>query len=193
MPDWAFFVYSNNAILESMRHTTSHRTDYITLFRTLILCLVVLFAYSICTLHSEAYFTTNQEAVRLDQNSILFTIDYQFGHKKHTMTLPVLAEPHSITPPTAVSYQIVDENGDVAGGKSTGIVFSSARLNNSGLYEVTRGTLNDFSLNVIFTPAEYDMNKKYTLNVTHLPFMFDGVQQLQLNPSELKYYTATTQ
>ncbi len=139
---------------------------------------------------THAYFTTAQSAEKLDGQSAFFSIEYAFGMKKREVYMPVFA--HNQSAPvseSAVSYAILDEDGKEIAGKMTAIVFSKATLTKEAMYVTKKGTSNTFTLAVVFTPETYDAEKTYRLQVTHLPFNFDGTQQLQLNPSELQYYT----
>lgn len=138
---------------------------------------------------THAYFTTAQSAETLTGGA-LFTIDYSFGMAKHDVYLPFHAHNQSIVPSTdAVSYSILDEDGAVVAGKVSAIVLSNATLGTDGMYKAAKGAAKKFTLAVVFIPETKDAEKTYRLQVTNLPFNFDGTQQLQLNPSELTYYT----
>ncbi len=138
---------------------------------------------------THAYFTTAQSAEALTGGA-LFTIDYSFGMAKHDVYLPFHAHNQSVAPSAdAVSYSILDEDGVVVAGKVSAIVLSNATLGTDGMYKAKKGGAKKFTLVVVFIPETKDTEKTYRLQVTNLPFNFDGTQQLQLNPSELKYYT----
>ena len=162
-------------------------THTISLIRAgLMATLVALFFIAVPT---HAYFTTAQSAEALT-GGVLFTIDYSFGMKKHDVYLPFTAHNQSVAPSTdAVSYSILDEDGSVVAGKVSAIVLSDATLGTDFMYRVTKGSAKKFTLAVVFIPETKDAEKTYRLQVTNLPFNFDGTQQLQLNPSELTYYT----
>ncbi len=137
----------------------------------------------------HAYFTTAQDATIIDGSSLLFTIEYQFGHKKRDVHMPVRAHNTETGFDTAVSYTILNQDGEQVAGKAMGIVFSNAKLTNEGEYVVPKTEAKKFTLTVLFTPTISVQGEEYRLQVNHLPFTFDGEQQLQLNPSELTYYT----
>ncbi len=139
--------------------------------------------------NAQAYFTTSQSATAIDIHSALFTIDYSFGTEKHALHLPLMAHMGTEKSNTAVSYVILDEDGVVVPGKVAGFVFSSALLGKDSMYTVPKSVAEKFTLIAVFTPTTVVEGKEYRLQVTHLPFNFDGSQQLQLNPSELQYYT----
>lgn len=148
----------------------------------------------LATPRAEAYFTTNQKAVAFDGGSALFLIEYAFGVEKYNVHMPILAQDSNEKSSTQVSYAVFDETGKEVEGTVAGIVLSSATLDKSGMYIVPKGTAKRFTLAVVFTPSApvptvENTVKKYRLQVTHLPFSFNGTQELQLNPSELQYYT----
>lgn len=139
---------------------------------------------------SEAYFTTSQSATLIpNSHTGLFTIDYSFGMPNREVSLPVDAVRSSEKLNTVVSYSILDEDENEVSGKTTSIVLSNASIDSKKMYSIPKGSSKKFKLVTLFTPDVYDAHKKYRLQVTYLPFNFDGVQQLQLNPSELQYYT----
>ena len=141
------------------------------------------------TQSTHAYFTTNQSAIVLSNHTVLFLIDYSFGTNKYEVTLPVRAQNSTVKQNDTVSFSILDKDNKTVAGKTTSIVLSKATLNAQKMYTVPKKVGEKFTLAVFFTPEPYELEKEYRLQVTHLPFMFDGAQQLQLNPSELTYYT----
>ncbi len=167
-----------------MTYTTIH------LIRFIILSSILLVSFLVFTApQAHAYFTTNQEATALDNNALLFNIEYTFGHERHALHMPVFARTGVEKTNNAVSYAILDENNNEVAGKAMGIVFSDAKLTRNGTYMVSKDTTKKFTLAVVFVPTNPIDGKQYRMQVTHLPFNFDGTQELQLNPSELQYYT----
>ncbi len=151
--------------------------------------LSTLLAFAFLATPTHAYFTTAQSAETLTGGA-LFTIDYSFGMAKHDVYLPFHAHNQSIAPSTdAISYSVLDEDGTPVAGKVSAIVLSNATLGADAMYKAKKGGAKKFTLAVVFVPEIKDAEKTYRLQVTNLPFNFDGTQQLQLNPSELKYYT----
>ncbi len=139
--------------------------------------------------HVGAYFTTGQNEIELDDGSALFLIEYTFGHKKYDLHMPVLATSESdAVSSLALVFDVRDEGGNSALGSSRGIVLSGATLSAGPKYVVRKGDVGTFLLFVLFTPEKSEPEKKYQLQVTHLPFSFNGKQDLKLNPSELEYY-----
>lgn len=139
---------------------------------------------------SSAYFTTAQSEIKLSDESALFLIDFSFGMAKHEVQIPITAiQSSEAQTNSAVAYTIFDEDGNTAIGTASAIVLSRAEINKNGKYSVAKGLSQNFTLAVVFTPTVVTKVNEYRLQVTHLPFTFDGTQELQLNPSELKYYT----
>lgn len=173
-----------------MTYATIHAVRFIILFAILS----VSFIFLSIPESTRAYFTTNQVEISLDNGtSALFLIEYAFGAGKRDVHMPIFAKSGSEAWRDAVSYQVLDENGTAVNGKVSGIVLSGTPMRD-GMYVVPKGTGKKFTLAVVFTPQEQvstegTEEKQYRLQVTYLPFSFDGIQALQLNPSELKYYT----
>lgn len=147
--------------------------------------------FAACTIYAttntaEAYLTTNQETLRVG-NATLFLIDYAFGTKAHDLTMPMAAQEGTERKDGTLMYEVRSNTGNRAEGQSYGVILSDAETTNDGLYRVPKGTRETFRLAVLFIPKKFD--EKYDLYVTQLPFAFENKQQLQLNPSELQYYT----
>ena len=151
--------------------------------------LLFLFSFGIFTSSAHAYFTTNQSAIVLNDHTVLFLIDYTFGTPAHEVNLPVKALNSTEKQSDAVSFSILDKDNAIVAGKTTSMVLSTAELNAQKMYVTSKNIGKKFTLAVFFTPESSELEKKYRLQVNHLPFYFDGAQQLQLNPSELVYYT----
>jgi hypothetical protein len=137
---------------------------------------------------SHAYFTTNQEAFTVNGSVGVFVIDFSFGHERHEVHIPVSAKRDSVHTPAAMAYDVVDANGVSGRGSSVGIVLSDAKIKN-GEYVVPKGVSESFRLLVLYTKGASDTETAFRTQVTHLPFSFNGTTNLQLNPSELQYYT----
>lgn len=137
--------------------------------------------------HAHAYFTTSQKEIDLKNGSGLFLIDYAFGTKKHSIQLPIQASDTANKQSDTIEYAILDKDGNVARGKTSAIALSHAKISKNGYYAIDKSSVQRFTLAVFFTPETKDSGE-YRLQVTSLPFTFDGTQQLQLNPSELQYY-----
>ncbi len=164
--------------------TTSSRATY-----TLGILTFLIFFFFFLSTPSQAYFTTNQSTRQLENGTNLFLIEYRFGMEKYDVYLPIHAKQGTETKNDAVSFEIYNEKNEVVQGNTTAIVLSDTAINTNGMYRINKGDSKKLTLAVFFTPASPDADTSYSLQVTHLPFNFNGTQQLQLNPSELKYYT----
>ncbi|HEU4677217.1 MAG TPA: hypothetical protein VFS75_00685 [Candidatus Paceibacterota bacterium] len=154
----------------------------------LIILLVTFFVLFVLPTRADAYVKTGESTIKAD-GSIIFLMDYVFGHEKHEIGMPVIARDTDGALPSMLSYQIFDETGARVAGRAIGIVLSSARVDGTGEYVVPKGHSRKFTLMVIFTPEKNNAVSKYRLQVTSLPFYFDKTQLLRLNPSELTHYT----
>lgn len=140
------------------------------------------------------YFTTGQTATKLSNTASLFTIEYAFGLEKNDIYMPIIAERGLAWESEAkkVGYTLRENGEDImTNGKATGIVLSSAPIVN-GMYKLEKGNAHKMTLLVILTTSSTESESDYALQVDKLPFYVDkgdqGLQTLQLNPSELQYY-----
>lgn len=153
------------------------------------LCLIIGF-FMLSTGGAEAYFTTDQNAFTVDNKTGVFTIDFSFGHASHDITIPVSAQPMSLveSETATLGYTITATDGKPVNGRMMGIVLSSDAPVSNGFYKIKKGESATFTLLMLFVPDTKE-SRTYTASVSQLPFTFDGKQGLQLNPSELTYYT----
>ena len=135
-----------------------------------------------------AYETNWQHAFTLDNKTGIFLINYSFGHGVHEVRLPVLAQKDYAPSENILSYSILDGEDEKAEGTSVAFVASNANLSD-GMYVTPKGIKQSFTLAVFFTPTEKGLGDTYRMEVTHLPFNFDGTAPQSLNPSELQYYS----
>jgi hypothetical protein len=158
-------------------------------YSAFLLTVMSLSVFGLSTSTTHAYFTTGQKVVPLENGASLFVIDYKFGHEKHEIQLPIMATTSSLKATNTVSYEIIDKDGHIIPGKVSAIALSNARLGEDKMYSIPKNTAKKFTLIAVFIPTDRSAEDDHRLQVTHLPFNFDRKQQLQLNPSELKYYT----
>ncbi len=140
------------------------------------------------------YFTTGQTATKLSDTASIFTIKYRFGLPKNDIYMPIMAERGLQWESDAkkVGYSLREDSENIQiNGKATGIVLSNAPIVN-GMYKLEKGKAYTMQLVVVFTTASNTLETDYALQVDRLPFYVDrgndGLQTLQLNPSELQYY-----
>jgi hypothetical protein len=162
---------------------------------TLALVLMVLFPNA-----SNAYFTTNQEAVWLSDNQALFTISYQFGFLNRELFMPIGAErsvgPADKTP--YIGYELLLNGEKTNLGKTAGLVLSTDEdvVYQSAEYYTPEGRSAIYTLYVIadFSDTTLPSDAKLSLSLTHLPFTMITREKetvsAYLNPTELiKYRT----
>ena len=150
------------------------------------LCLIFLIAPNT----TSAYFMTNQGALSVEPHGTLFFIEYTFGTEKNDIYMPIRVALGSTTATNTIGYHVYNEDGVVVPGKASAIILSNAPFDtHTGMYTTKKSTSKKYTLVSVFTPDTVVPDQKYRLQVNHLPFNFNGTQQLQLNPSELQYYT----
>ena len=170
-----FFVYNSLMLPKKMNLWTVIRP-------------VVIVALMCIPFSSHAYFTTGQSAESLEGGPMLFQVEYTFGTAKHDLHMPILARNTVEKAQDAVSFAILNEQGERVQGTTVALVISHATYRDN-MYLIPKGVSQKMTLVVFFTPDVPSADETYRLQVTHLPFNFDGTQQLQLNDSELRYYT----
>ena len=146
--------------------------------------IIMIFGFSSVT---NAYHSTNQQAYTLDNKTSYHVIDFVFGHTNNDIYIPVSATNSTNHTNNALSYEIMNDEGEKVRGLNYGIVLSDAERRGD-FYFIPKGVRKSFSLFVSFTIDERDIGANYTVGATHLPFIFNNTQQLQLNPGELQYY-----
>ncbi len=155
--------------------------------KSLILSIIAILAFSFLPHSGEAYFTTDQDAFTVNGKTGIYTIEFKFGHSKHDVYIPVKAIQGGDPVRNALSYELIGKDNGLAKGTAVGIVLSSLPLED-GMYRIPKGKAARFTLLVIYT-AQNNEDADFRAHVTSLPFMFGTDLKLQLNPSELKYYT----
>lgn len=147
---------------------------------------------------SQAYFTTDQTATRINNETIMFTVTYKFGFATRELYIPIGAvrgtEATDDSP--YIGYKIVDkEKEPILEGKTTSLAFTTDKdvIIKDNQYYLPAGKGAKFTL-VTFLKvpvAEQTANQDYSLLVSRLPFtMIDSKNTIvaHLNPSELQYY-----
>jgi hypothetical protein len=137
---------------------------------------------------ASAYLTTGQESLTVNGQIGVYVIDFAFGHERYDIHIPAPAYKSAKPSPSALTFEVVDEHGTKGLGTAVGIVLSDAQVKD-GHYTIPKGIRSSLRLLVLYTKSGHDTGNEFSMQVTHLPFTFDGKQQLQLNPSELQYYT----
>ncbi len=160
--------------------------------------LILLLAIIVVPSVSSAYFTTAQSAIKLNEDTLLYTVTFKFGFPSSDLRMPIGAvrglQFGDASP--YVGYTLLkDSETAVASGTAAGLVLSKAKIVDNE-YFVPKGEVGTFTLVALvkvtddFVPTDakdYDLS----IQVTSLPFtMIKGksVVKAQLNPSELQYY-----
>ncbi len=147
----------------------------------------VFILFSAIVLPAHAYTVTKTNAFSVDGRTAVFTIDYTFQHGTYNLVMPLKAERGSTASGTVLTYTIVNGSGQPGKGVAHGIVLSSSPLKNN-TYVLPKGVRGDYRLLVLYTRTEDEATEPLMLQVTGLPFAFENVQPLSLNPSELASY-----
>lgn len=146
---------------------------------------------------SKAYFTTAQSATKLTDDTILYTITYQFGFADRELYMPIMTKrtDGAEAKQYLAEYSILDSSDVVMNtGISNALVLTSSTAVEikDGQYYLEPGEAASFTLFALLTiPAEQQTNEKYSLLMTQLPFTMikdDKTTMSHLNPSELQYY-----
>lgn len=137
---------------------------------------------------AHAYFTTNQQSFSVDGRIGVYVIDYAFGHEKHEISMPVHAFRSATTSQNALGFEMLTDSNEKGTGDAVAIVLSNLKQKD-GMYTVPKGKKATFRLLMLYTYSENETPDTLHAQVTHLPFAFKGVQDLQLNESELRAYT----
>lgn len=144
---------------------------------------------------TQAYFTTGQSATLLNENTILFTVTYEFGFPERELYMPIVAQLASTTAEKYpyVKYVIQDKKRDAI---DTGVTKALVLTNDEdvkikdGQYYVPAGKAAKFTLVSLLT-IEPTETLDLSLLVTRLPFTMVKAGTpipASLNPSELQYY-----
>jgi len=132
-----------------------------------VLALVVLFPES-----SSAYKTTEQTAVRLNENTILYTISYRFNFLNRDTYMPIMTkrETENFTSSPYLSYQIFDGEEVFNEGDVKALVLSKTKIDNSHYFS-RAGITTDFMLVAILTLPQSVVNEggDFSLKVKSLP------------------------
>lgn len=162
--------------------------------RNISMVLAVISLFFCAQIHTSlAYFTTGQTAIKLNDTTALYTIDYEFGLNKQDLYMPIVAQrglPWKSVEHT-LGYTIQRNGTTTVDGTATGIVVANLPVVN-GMYKIAKGAAEKMTLLVILTTKPNAEPADLRLQVDQLPFYADygksTLATLQLNPSELQYY-----
>lgn len=146
---------------------------------------------------SEAYFTTAQSATQINQDTILYTVTYQFGFLNRELYMPIVATRDLATTSNEfkIGYSILDGNTPTNLGTAYTVALSDdedIQIKNGQYYLPDKKSAKFTLVTLLKTSPELvAKNPDLSLLVTNLPFLMvkDGQDiPARLNPSELKYY-----
>jgi len=144
---------------------------------------------------AAAYFTTDQSAVRLTDDTVMYTVTYGFGFEERGLYMPIIASRDYTPSGTALhaGYTILDDDDEsVSVGVSNALILtnSSAVEVVDGTYYLEPGEAASFTLVALLTlPTTEELET--SLLMTHLPFtmVIDGKDAPnKLNEPELRPY-----
>ena len=151
-------------------------------------------AWAVSPAVADAYFTTSQTAVPLNERAAMFLIEYSFGLPDHDLYMPVIAQRGLEWESTQkkLGYTFAENESHVhEHGTAAALVVSDAPIVN-GMYKIEKGTAKTMTLLAFLITNPQQHEEDYALQVTRLPYYVDKgageLEALQLNPSELQYY-----
>ncbi len=133
-----------------------------------------------------AYQAVETHAVKLSENTLMFTITSRFSYMNYGLQLPLLAKRNDVAQATYpyAGYALYTEDGDVyTKGQTSAAVLSDAKLTKLG-YVAPKNEAEHFTLLVLLTlPEGTDSGTGIYLKTTTQPFglIKDGV----ITPSQL--------
>ncbi len=130
------------------------------------------FALLLVPLHaSQAYTSTAQSAIQLNDTQALFMIDFAFGTRVNDFFIPVLAQsgiPYQ-SDEDVVGYDVIVDRAEVATeASSTSIVLSDLEIID-GMYRIPAGSNGRFTLLTVITVPAGIADSEYLVQVTSLP------------------------
>lgn len=149
---------------------------------------------------SEAYFTTSQEAIKINESAALYSITYKFGFSDREVYMPIIALRGSSVPEEGLyaGYTLVNKDKEeITEGKMSGIILTSdkdVQIKNNQ-YFIPAGKSASFTLVALLSISEKNIDEEVSLLMSQLPFTMiddDYVISAHLNPSELQYYRTPT-
>lgn len=139
----------------------------------------------------NAYFTTDQNVYRINDQTALFHIEYLFGNQESDLYLPVRATRDQAwnTENNHIGFEILKDGYKTNEGKAVGVVAAPIKYTADEYYMTPAGIALRMNLFVILTVEPSTTTSRYQLQVTDLPF-YSGKDKeyLKLNKSELEHY-----
>jgi len=142
---------------------------------------------------SLAYEVTDTNVTRLNQDTVLFSITYDFGFLNRDMLTPMRAVQGQDQIVNALSYQITSANTVLENVFAPAVVLTkdSDVSMQAGQYYLPRGERAEFTLIGLLRLADTDPTNALRLEITHLPYITINGDAQSLGavlPSELPTY-----
>ncbi len=147
---------------------------------------------------SSAYEATEQTAVRINENTVLYTITYKFGFLNRETYMPIGVERglENGSSSSCVGYDILNQGQIYKDGKVNALVLSNIKIKDNQYY-LPEGKAGYFTLVALVTVPNDGMVAKENLNlkINHLPFTMVKTEsnkktEVYLNADELKGYVS---
>jgi len=158
----------------------------------LTLCVLVLMPQS-----ASAYKVTDTDAVKLNDDTILFSITYSFGFLNRDMMTPIQATFGDALLGSRVSYEMSSANTPFVAPYAPAIVLSNDEnvTIKDGQYYLPRGKNAEFTLIGLLRLKDTDPKNALQMAITNLPYTtIDGDTQAlsAVLPDQLKKYVTPT-
>ncbi len=136
---------------------------------------------------TSAYETTEQAAVRINDNTVLYTITYKFGFLNRETFMPIGAVRglENASSSDYVGYDILNKDQIYKGGEVNALVLSTAKIKENQYY-LPEGKAGYFTLVALVTVPNDGLVYEENLNlkINHLPFTMVKTE----NNKETKVY-----
>ena len=142
---------------------------------------------------ASAYKVTDSTAVKLSEDTILFSITYSFGFLNRDMMTPIQSTLGDAILGNRVSYEVNSANTPLATPYAPAIVLSNDKdvSIKNGQYYLPRGKNAEFTLIGLLRLKDTDPQNALQMAITNLPYTtIDGDTQAlgAVLPDELKDY-----
>ena len=147
----------------------------------------------IAPLYTQAYVSTHKTSIRLNDHTLLFLTQFEFGHSQYDYRLPIKVMRGNTSALDTLGIDVVNGSGlRTMEGTTKSIVLSDAKTEN-GLYIVPKGSKKTFTLVtfLILPEVRAASSTDFAVGVNHLPFLLGSngaFTKNALTASELKDY-----
>ena len=147
---------------------------------------------------TNAYETTEQTALRINDNTVLYTITYKFGflNRETYMPIGVVRGLENSSSSSYVGYDILNQDQVYKEGKVNALVLSSTKIKDNQYY-LPEGKAGYFTLVALVTVPNESLVKEedLSLKINHLPFTMVKTEsgkktKVYLSSEELEDYVS---